>query len=133
MSKKGFDFGDLDISGLKKGLEAASKLVSQKPVQIQPVYLPTYHDIFESINTEPILPEDYKSPGEYLEEIQQKQDQQIAALKEIIKKKDEEIEELKKQDKENKKLLKRQKIWNWATFLISTAIAIAGLVVAIVL
>lgn len=132
-----------------KGLEAVNKAMKNISNSIPnlsnfkidtPTTYPSmdYSSIISHLDTD--LPEDYKSPGDWLEEITINQNEQITELKkaneELLNSNkilSEQNEELRNQAVENANEMKKQKIWNWLTFGVSTLIAVVGVVVAIVL
>ena len=85
------------------------------------------NDYMKRINYQPnsVHIPDYIQKG--FEEEQRKE--QLEKMKsEKIAQMQKDVEELKRQNIEQKKELKRQKIWNWITYGITTLIAIASVV-----
>lgn len=70
-----------------------------------------------------------KIANEHLVELQKANDSLQKEIELLVKQND----ELKKQAIDNTKEMKKQKIWNWTTFGVSTLIGVASVIIAIVL
>lgn len=98
------------------------------------------------------VPTPYEGVQEIVGEVTKRQDKQLKNAQKVIKNQNKQIaelqkannklqeqvellvkqnEELEKQAMENEKQMKKQKWWNWITFILSLGVAIASLVVAI--